>query len=248
MGKLLLPLLLLMQLFAAKGVLIPFYHYPHHFDFSVEQLIDLKKKHPRVEFIVIINPDNGYVKKLESNFAEAIRQLSSNGLITIGYLHTSYGTRPLEESVKNVKRWAQYYKRFGISGIFVDEVNCTDGDYYKKLAEAIKEEFRLVVANPGVRCQEEPKWSDIVVVHENCCYPAVDNEGKENEAVLVYDSKKLELDTLSSYGYIYVTDHNGSNPWEKLSSHLPQILQSIELQFQKDLNKKRVKLQVQSHE
>jgi hypothetical protein len=197
--------------------------------------------------IVIINPNNGYVEKEEANFAQAIERLSENGLIAIGYLHTSYGNRPLEESLQNAERWSKLYKKYGISGIFVDEVNCSNKEYYETLAKKIKEEFSLVVANPGVRCKEEPKWSDIVVVHENCCYPTKE-EGKEKEAVLIYDAKELDLDTLHSYGYIYVTERNGSNPWEKLSSYLSQILRSIQWQFQKDLNKKRVKLQVQSHE
>ncbi len=237
-----------MQLFAAQGVLIPFYHYPHYVDTQVEYLVKLKKEFPHVRMLTIINPSNGYVQKKEPNFAVAIEQLSKNGIETIGYIHTSYANRTLEEVKANVGRWVRHYKNHGISGIFIDEVNCSKSEYYKELAKRIRKDFRLVVANPGTRCKSDLNWSDIVVVHENNYYPKEKEGIRENEAILVYGVKDLNVTQMGKYDFVYVTEQNGSNPWEKLSSFLPEILRLSELEFQKGLNKNAVQLQVQSHE
>ncbi|MRJ03301.1 MAG: hypothetical protein GXO19_02040 [Epsilonproteobacteria bacterium] len=236
MFRWLLPLFMALSLSAIEGVLIPFYHYPTFGDREIERLIQLKRQYPSVRFLVIINPNNGHFRRRERNFARMIELLSREGIEPIGYIYSSYGKRPLEEVVEDIESWAKFYKPFGIEGIFIDEVDCTKEEYYRQLQERIKRDFSLVVANPGIPCRTE--WSDIGVVHENSNYSIEPPQWEGEKAVLIHSIDRVEFDQVKGYDFIYITPLSGTNPWERLSPFLPELLSSIEREFQRGLNKK----------
>ncbi len=240
-------ILLAMSLHAFEGVLIPFYHYPFYIDKEVDRLIALKKRYPHTKMIVIINPNNGTFSKKEHNFAFMIERLKDSGIITIGYIHTDYGKRPIEQVRTDITHWAKLYKTSGIRGIFIDEVNCSKSSYYENLAKEIRKNFDLVVANPGYACDEGACWSDVVVIHERGDRNVTTKSMPIKRAVLIHSANSVDLKGIEAE-YIYITDQKLPNPWGKLSRFLPELLDRIEARFQKDLNKKAVQLQTQSHE
>jgi hypothetical protein len=100
---------------------------------------------------VILNPDNGPVKKQAKMYAEPIRFCEEHGQRVIGYTYTNYGKRALATVEKAI---ADYYSWDpGVEGIFLDEmaeVPTTKVEaYYKKLAAYVHAKGGFVVGNPG---------------------------------------------------------------------------------------------------
>ncbi len=228
--------------FKAEGVLIPFYHYPSLNDSKIEQLIKLKSRYPACEVIAIINPNNGIFEKEQFNFSKMILDLHRGGVECIGYLYTGFGKRDLEDIKSNIYAWKRVYKKYGIEGIFVDEVKCDERLFYKEVAKEVRRFFQRVVMNPGTRCSEE-LFGDIVVCHENSAQSFV-TPTHSKSAYLAYGIERLELDKASLMDFVYITERSGSNPWEELSGYLEEIMQRID--FHNSLNKKRIKSQLQS--
>ena len=100
---------------------------------------------------VIVNPDNGPVKKEANVYAEPVRFCEEHGQRVIGYVYTKYGKRSLTKVEKAI---ADYYSWFpAVEGIFLDEmaeVPTTKVEtYYKQLAAYVHEKDGFVVGNPG---------------------------------------------------------------------------------------------------
>ncbi len=221
-------LLLSMTLFAAQGVLIPFYHYPLDDDEEIAKLLAYKKAYPDIEFFVIINPANGDFRAEQYNFASLIDKLHEANITTLGYVYTKYAARDPKEVRLRIDAWAKFYKKWGVEGIFFDEVNSSQEafSYYEALARYAKKRFRYVVLNPGTKPHKSyMQIADIVVLHESYRLPT-QKEKCDKGALLLYGIADLNTTTslFSQFGYVYVTDRNGSNPWESLSSHMDELL------------------------
>ena len=231
MAKLLSFLLLMTSLFAQKGILIPFYHYPQIEDEQVRKLIQYKKRFSHIPFLVIVNPNNGDFKHLEYNFASMIERLHEANISVVGYIYTNYAKRPLQEVKDRILTWAKMYKPFGVKGIFVDEVNGSKQnlEYYRIVSQDIAKHFEITIFNPGVEAPALYSLADIVVTHENSSIHAPPLDG-DRSALLLHSVKDLERyrPFLKKYAYIYVTPHLLPNPWEKLSPYLLQLLRLLQ--------------------
>ncbi|NPA03261.1 MAG: hypothetical protein GXO61_00190 [Epsilonproteobacteria bacterium] len=222
------------HLFSAKGVLIPFYHYPTKEDEEIKRLLELKKRYPLTQIITIINPSNGTFRRIDPNFVKMISTLHKAGITTIGYVHTSYGNRKKEKVILDILRWERYYKKFGIDGIFVDEVNSSIQSlpYYQDLHKVVYDRFNLLALNPGVEVDKSfYSLADIVVSYEadkipNFC------PNKEKSALLLHTQKRLHHSLLDRfvecYDYLYITEQSLANPWERLSSYLDILLAKLQ--------------------
>ena len=73
------------------------------------------------ETIVILNPNNGHdaLKKPNADWIAGIDALKRSKVRIVGYVHTNYGKRQLEEIRKEIEGYAE--NRWGVEGIFVDE-------------------------------------------------------------------------------------------------------------------------------
>lgn len=105
--------------------------------------------------LAILNPDSGPGASKDTQWVTQTAQAQAAGLIVIGYVHTSYASRPLAQ----VKREAsEYYHWYHVNGIFFDEVSNTDDKlpYYKHcLAYARSlDSTATVVINPGTQTTE----------------------------------------------------------------------------------------------
>lgn len=100
---------------------------------------------------VILNPDNGPVKKDAKLYAEPMSFCEERGQRVIGYVYTRYGKRPLATVEKAIAHYYSWYP--GLSGIFLDEMaeapSAKAESYYRRLTAYVHERGGFVVANPG---------------------------------------------------------------------------------------------------
>jgi len=182
--------------------------------------------------LAIINPASGPGEAPNPDYAAQVRESRAAGLTVLGYVHTSYAARPVEEVMAEIDR---YYGWYGVDGIFLDEAStgCADQPYYAGLYGYVKARGGLVVLNPGTQTSEcYMSASDIVVNFEgsHASYaggysaPAwVSSYPPERFWHLVYaapgEEQMLEAVYLSkrrNAGWVYVTPDELPNPWDTL--------------------------------
>jgi hypothetical protein len=100
---------------------------------------------------VILNPDNGPVKKDAELYAEPVKFCEEHGQRVIGYVYTKYGKRSLATVEKAITHYYSWYPR--VDGIFVDEMaeapSAKIESYYTRIAALVHEKGGFVVGNPG---------------------------------------------------------------------------------------------------
>ncbi len=100
---------------------------------------------------VILNPDNGPVKKDAKVYAEAMKFCEEHGQRVIGYVYTKYGKRSLATVEKAIAHYYSWYPT--VEGIFLDEMaevpTTKIETYYEKLGAFVHEKDGFVVGNPG---------------------------------------------------------------------------------------------------
>ncbi len=100
---------------------------------------------------VILNPNNGPVKKQAKLYAGAIGFCGEHGQRVIGYVYTRYGKRSLASVEKAIAHYYSWYP--GVQGIFLDEMaeapSTKVETYYRQLSTYVHEKGGLLVGNPG---------------------------------------------------------------------------------------------------
>jgi hypothetical protein len=100
---------------ATPQLWIPLYIYPD------SRWDEVAAANSRVPFTAIINPDSGPDSGPPNFNYEIGLNTLRNGCVTIlGYIHTAYGTRSLDEVKADIDLYDKY---FDIHGIFVDETS-----------------------------------------------------------------------------------------------------------------------------
>jgi hypothetical protein len=229
-----------------KKLLIPLYGYPNNPSWN--ELIEMKRLHPKVEVVAIVNQSNGEFDVCDNNFIAGIEYLKNEGIAPIGYVRTDYTDKDITEVQENVTFWASCYKKYGLEGIFFDEVSRLNEDvaYYKTLAEYTHAKgLSFIVLNPGTNVEQgyfEENVASLIVTKETT-YASGINATEFNEptsstqlGVLFYKSADADMPSkLCTYAkehdfaYIYATgDGFDGNPWDSLSDYLEEIMTLIE--------------------
>ncbi len=187
-----------------KGIIIPLYIYPepyiqftkdeavksgdmdHHGVYDWHNLIECRKKYPKVSVIAIVNPASGPGKEMDPVFKKAFLALTEAGITIIGYVSTKYAGMasaislpqyPIINIKQDVESWYRFYPM--IDGIFFDEMargfDPKVQSYYAEIKDYAKS-FRsgLVVMNPGLSINH--RWydnniADIFITWEKDSYP-----------------------------------------------------------------------------
>jgi hypothetical protein len=231
-----------------EAILIPLYSYPDldEENSTWQKIIDLKKKYLNKRIVAIVNPENGDFNSLNEDFVNAIKELSKAGVEVIGYIYTSYGDRDKNEILKDIDNWNNFYKLYGIRGIFFDEVSTDENQlkYYTNIINYAKSKgFYFNVLNPGTYTNQiyiDSEISDIVVDYENN-YSYFKNDlpilntpsyitslgflihsMNENKTKKLYDFTKEHNLT-----YFYFTEDNDSNPYDSVSKYLEDEIKLI---------------------
>lgn len=226
-----------------KGALIPLYAYPTGPQWKA--LLDINTT---VEIITIINPNNGPVDcntTISQDYQVGIAQLKSKSIKAIGYVHTLYAARPIEEVKADVARYRECYSN--LDGIFVDEANASAQSalYYQELSSFIKvgNSSQKVVLNTGTYPDEEiVRISDITVIYEKkgIAYDAltppeyITRYPSEKFALLGYGVPQTEITSqkfqrLNTFkvGYVYLTNDNTNNPWDTLTAYYISLMEML---------------------
>lgn len=200
-----------------------------------------------------MNPDSGPGTAVNSDYVAAVNAVHAAGknFLVYGYVHTSYGTRPLADVEAEV---AEYNSWYGVDGIFLDEA-ATDASYvstyYQPLATYITTLMpgSDVELNPGA--YPDQSYMNISVSSpSNLIVNAF--EGSYADYVtatipswaasypdyrfshLVYSTSAadlpnaLALASSRNVGWVYVTDAGLPNPYNVLPSYWSSLVSETE--------------------
>jgi hypothetical protein len=234
--------LALLQAQEPVRILVPAYFRPagdglRHWD----RLIASAEK---ASITVIVNPASGPGKRVDARYTEVLGR--AKGLTLIGYVSTSYGKRTLEEVKADIDRWIEFYPQ--VRGIFLDEQASGPErlDHYAALYAYVRKEKKLdlVVSNPGINCDEgyvSRPAADVVCLFEHhegfdAHRPAgwTSKYGPERFLSLPYATPTVEemrrrvaASIERRFGWTYVTDAAGGNPWNRLPSYWDELLDAV---------------------
>ncbi len=218
------------------NLLVPAYFYPSDDSTYWHDLASAAKE---VSTTIILNPGSGPGTSVDPNYVSAIDNVRESGGKVIGYVHTSYGNRPLPDVTDEIDRYISYYQ---VDGFFIDQMTTDklDGNiaYYKSIYDYIKGLSTLysVTGNPGTMPDEvylshllvdnlvvfegsESSYADFLPSEWQSKYP------KDKFAHLVYnaDSQQMKrvfnLSSNNIVGNLYVTGEKKRNPYDELPKY-----------------------------
>jgi len=215
---------------STTGIVVPLYTYPT--DKSWSSLVKVKQSYPSVPIIAIINPNSGVGSSKDSSYVSGVKLLQSAGIIVLGYVHTSYGSRSASSLEKEISEYRSWY---GVNGIFFDEMSSSGSTlgYYTTLANYVKSlQLSMTMGNPGTTVS-----SNLVGVFSNLCIyenPGMPQTsqisgyasyGKAGFSYIAYGVGSMPSQTTikssANYvGYLYITNLGGSNPYNGLPSYI----------------------------
>ena len=227
------------------GLLIPFYLYPQVWisGNAFEQLASIATAHPSVGITAIINPNSGPGTSQDPNFVQGISILKNAGIRVIGYVYTSYASRPIADVEADIDRYVSFYGS-SISGILFDEMSNVAGNenYYKTLSNYAKSKgLTFTAGNPGT--DTLPSYIgtvDTLNIYEGSGVPSLgylsggwhSNYSKQNFSFVAYGVPNLNQTYITSaakyVGYMYITNDNLPNPYDILPPYLEQLVTILE--------------------
>ncbi|WP_456480021.1 spherulation-specific family 4 protein [Nautilia sp.] len=185
-------------------------------------------------FLVIVNPDSGPGLREDPHYTSIIGALKESGKKPVGYVYTKWGERELNETKADIDKWIKFYPL--IQGFFIDEAasGADKISYYETLYEYIKSKGDyFIVLNPGTRCDSlYYNIADTIVVYEGevgSFNPAVCSDNPEKDSVIIYGADEDEMKKVinAGCGYFYVTDDDGSNPYDSLPGYFYEEIEEL---------------------
>ncbi len=188
---------------------------------------------PRVG-LAVINPSSGPGETLRADYVAQVEATRARGVTVLGYVHTSYGKRPLAEIRSEIDRFNRWYK---VDGIFFDEVTNDDAGlpYYLHCRAAARagRPKAVVVINPGTPVTEGYMAAADVVLTFESDYGAYLKRVTDPAWVARYPARRFwhlvyaAPDTAAMHravllskkrnaGWVYVTPDTLPNPWDTL--------------------------------
>lgn len=231
----------------AVELLVPAYFYPAGNGLTYwNQMTASAAKAP---VVAILNPASGPGSAVDPAYVTVVTNLRGAGGMVIGYVHTSYGERPLAAVTQDILAYRDMYT---VDGYFIDEMG-NDGssvslNYYAAIHDYIKalNPVHRVIGNPGTHTREiylSRPTADAVVVFEdtyrafrrytpdawNDSYPAarighlVHSTGDLSAA-----RNALSLAIQRNAGLFYATnDKLTPNPWDSLPSYWNSLVTEV---------------------
>ncbi len=194
-----------------------------------------------VKRTLILNPSSGPGSQQDPAYVDTVARARAAGARVVGYVHTSYGTRPLDVVADEV---ARYHSWYGVVDIFFDEVSSSVADltYYQTLSDRVRSAGGRTLLNPGTHPDEGyMAVGDEVVTFEGtydtyrrATVPAwTAGYAPSRFTHLVYATTKrqlssaLDLSARRRAGNVYVTNDGGVNPWDTLPSYWQSELSAL---------------------
>lgn len=220
-------------------LLVPAYFYPE--GVRRRMWTAMAEAARQVPVTAIVNPASGPGRAgapADPNYTAVLAEARAAGVTLIGYVSTAYARRPVEVVTAEVERYYQLYPN--LQGIFFDEQvsSAAQVPYYRTLYQHVKKRDpqALVVTNPGTTADVaylDAPASDLMCLFEQASGfethrpPTWLNAGRRGAAAaLCYNvadaaamRRHLDLALQRHFGWVYVTDDAGRNPWDRLPTY-----------------------------
>lgn len=236
------------------GVYIPLYKSPdlEKEDGVWKRVLEAKKEHSSVPFIVTINPASGPGSKENARIQEAVSELKLAGVeYILGYVPTGYAKEAEGRSMTDLKDMIDKYREWypDVSGVMLDQIspNKKNFGFYDELAAyarssgmtfvrgnagmAADEAYLAIFDNIGIYEGKRPPNAS--QLERNTYYPKY----SPNKFSLTFKdiiSLDLEyLDDIRKYiGLVYVTDdvenEQDRNPYNRLPQYFEELIAQLQ--------------------
>ncbi|NOY41211.1 MAG: hypothetical protein GXP26_05160 [Planctomycetes bacterium] len=226
-------------------VIVPAYFYPS----NGSAWDDLNSAASQVKITAIMNPASGPGGGQNADYVAAVDALRAAGGKVIGYVHTTFGSRPLSTVLSEIDDYASWYN---LDGIFIDEMANTGPaqklDYYRDIYNYVKgiDPNWELTGNPGINTIEQyMTWptADRFIITENtganyssftpsswvADYPRSQFGNLIHTESSVSDMQNQLVEAIgNNAGAIYITDDAFPNPWDTLPSYWQAQIDAIE--------------------
>jgi hypothetical protein len=208
----------------------------------------------KVDITAVINPHNGPLSDTSDpryrDYQKGLQALRNAKVRILGYVPTNYAKREKQKIQEDIDTYIRHYD---IDGIFFDEAAniAPYKDFYAQLAAYIRTKTKLkwVVLNPGVPTapvyvDTQHSIADTVVTFEQTYAHWIKASGPPDWtyaltasrfALLVHTApdisamkRAIDLGTMRHYGYVYITNDMGANPWDTLPSYWQDMVHYIQ--------------------
>jgi hypothetical protein len=238
------------QAHVALRVLVPAYFYPVP-NSPWNRLMAAASAHPG-RVVAIGNPASGPGSSLDPTYYGTFLNFRAAGGRLIGYVHTSYGARPIAQVKADVDAW---YAMYPVQGIFVDEMDNVPGaheSYYRDLFTHVRsiQGDALVVGNPGTSTapsylvwQGKPVVSSLCIEESSSNFlawssdPWVKGVARRHIYALPYGVGAAAWQAVVDHayaqncGFVYVTDDVLPNPWDTLPAYFESMVAHIDATY-----------------
>lgn len=236
------------------GVYIPLYKSPdlEKDDGVWKRVIEAKKKHVSVPFIVTINPASGPGSKENVRMQSAISELKLAGVeYILGYVPTGYAKEAQGRSMSDLKDMIDRYRQWypDVRGIMLDQIAPSKKNlgFYDELAVYARSSgMTFVRGNAGMMADEEYlAIFDNIGIYEGKRPPNA-SQLERNTYYPKYSPSKFSLtfkdiatldleylDDIRKYiGLVYVTDdvenERDRNPYNRLPQYFEELIAQLQ--------------------
>lgn len=186
----------------------------------------------KVSTIAVINPDNGPGSSKVAGIRNQVIRLGSAGARVAGYVNTFYGGEALNDVYSQMDAYRTWY---GCNAVYLDEMSDSTGKvgYYRSIYTYAHKKGMTVVGNPGTFVPSSySSVADVLVTFED---PAsrwasarqVSWAAPASKlAAIIYGvsagsmQSYVDKAVARRYGWIFVTDGSGGNPFGRAPSYL----------------------------
>lgn len=230
------------------GILVPAY-FSGGSSSPWDGLIAARKNFPNIPITAILNPTNGNFTKADPGLLSAIASFTAVGGKVVGYVETEKGGLGLTAVERNIDNYVKYYGS-NVTGVFLDEMGGDQNElpFYQSVASYVRGTYpgMEIIGNPGTYpTSGYANVADILVIFENPMSswgednpknsPWVYKRSNSGQAIIAYSASCSDMQMLVgaaatatfNVGWIYATDDNGSNPWDRLPSYWTQLLGTV---------------------
>jgi hypothetical protein len=211
----------------ASQLLVPAYFHPA---VRAREWWSLAERAPNIR-MVVLNLDSGPGIQPDESYDSPLRWLREAGVPVAGYVDTNYGQRSAPEILNEIGRYIEWYR---VSGVFFDRVSSDAASvaHYAALVRSARSlGARAVAFNHGVYPVEAyAEHADLLGAFEGPWGAYIDATvprwARFRPAAqffhLVYGvppqsfGDAFLLAARRRAGAVYVTDHAGDNPWDRL--------------------------------
>ncbi|KAH7398536.1 Spherulation-specific family 4 [Pyrenochaeta sp. MPI-SDFR-AT-0127] len=188
-------------------VILPLYIYPS--PGAWEPLYAAISKYPNLQFLIILNPNNGPGEAPwwpNEDYVREIPRLNAHTNVTlVGYVYATYCQRSADDVFLDIQTYAERGKGWlsvlGVQGIFVDETVNLYSEKMKGYLDAIDQQVKksegivgnkIVIHNPGtaVSSRLASPGPDITVVVETSYQHFITQEYQDWLATSPYDRSR----------------------------------------------------------